>query len=263
MSVQVVTFLREFGFGPLVLLAVWVGLKFGARSDTIKARFRRIYAYVIEVARWAAEAIHVATGGGIIIAVVLIALYQQQAYDTEQTFRLAGLVLQVFGTTTVIWAVLRTRKDWGLERLRSISLKWLKRFPKLRRHATLYPNSMQSGSTLDVARLTRALRPLDGELTVDTLATLVTENLQILQDRISAAEQGLETKLLSLNLSLEAADRARKEEAEAIRRELLKSATGSLHISAIGAAWLIVGIILGTAPKEIADIVAAVQKCLT
>lgn len=50
-------------------------------------------------------------------------------------------------------------------------------------------------------------------------------------------------------------ERTRKSETEAIRKELEATGTGGVHISAIGASWLFVGVVLSTAAVEI-------SKCL-
>ena len=48
---------------------------------------------------------------------------------------------------------------------------------------------------------------------------------------------------------------ARKSEDDAIRKQLEATGTGGVHISAIGASWLFVGVVLSTAAVEI-------SKCL-
>jgi hypothetical protein len=87
--------------------------------------------------------------------------------------------------------------------------------------------------------------------TIESLAEALIKNVQNLHERINGVRKELDGKIGKVHTTIEAVERARKEEVRDIRRELLQTATGGLHISVIGATWLIVGSVLGTAAPEL------------
>lgn len=54
--------------------------------------------------------------------------------------------------------------------------------------------------------------------------------------------------------ALKREEQSRQEEDSAIRKKLEATGTGGVHISAIGASWLFVGVILSTAADKISEL---------
>jgi len=78
------------------------------------------------------------------------------------------------------------------------------------------------------------------------------KNIKHVQGRISSLETDLDEQGQELRESLEAERRTRANETERLRARLEATETGGLHLSAIGAAWLLVGVTLSTAAPELA-----------
>ncbi len=77
------------------------------------------------------------------------------------------------------------------------------------------------------------------------------KNLPIVHARISAAEKSIDDNYQKTKDLLAAEERHRKASDESLSQRLEATATGGVHITAIGAVWLFFGVILSTAPQEI------------
>jgi len=64
----------------------------------------------------------------------------------------------------------------------------------------------------------------------------------------------MDNEFRKMSESLMGEEHTRKIEDDAIRERLEATGTGGVHISAIGAAWLFVGVVLSTAAIEIANL---------
>ncbi|HEX7677591.1 MAG TPA: hypothetical protein VF713_05665, partial [Thermoanaerobaculia bacterium] len=74
-----------------------------------------------------------------------------------------------------------------------------------------------------------------------------------LHDRITATEHEFDEQLRKSKDGLAAEAAARQGEVEQIRKMLDTTATGGVHITAIGATWLFIGVVLSTAAPELAN----------
>ena len=173
--------------------------------------------------------------------------------DPSVALRISGLVLQFVGTTVVIRDINGTRKLFekpGM--LASVGL-WLKSFPPFR------PKPI----TISVPA---ALLPLSGGGRPH-ITTSFNSNAS-LADRISELERvvmGLQNVHAQVDRRIdevksELAQKIEAERQERIRGEdsahqLLRAAqTDDFHISALGAIWLLVGMVMSTMPDELAII---------
>ena len=186
------------------------------------------------------------------IAVVFIALTAVHLFGrTECAFRIAGMVFQVCGVGTVAWGIAETRKQFGHPSLVSTFLKWVARFPRYTlpvRHAgfniTLDPVTMQAYGTVSPPPVQD--NSLDARMLAveGALAELRTQ-LVGLHQRVD--EQSQKSSQL---LTQESGERARA--VANILARLEATATGGLHITAIGVLWFFFGVVLGTASPELA-----------
>ena len=92
--------------------------------------------------------------------------------------------------------------------------------------------------------------------TVNDRLDALEKNIGSLHDRIGATQKELDEELSKLKTSV-SEETSRREEEDQLNRKLIEmTATGGVHISAIGAVWLFVGVILSTAGVEIAAALA-------
>ncbi len=75
----------------------------------------------------------------------------------------------------------------------------------------------------------------------------------LVHERISSTEKEIEEEFRKTAEALQKEEQTRQTEDNAIREKIEASGTGGVHISAIGALWLFVGVVLSTAGVEIAE----------
>lgn len=199
---------------------------------------------------WLAEAKHVWLASVVTILALLIALLPGLG-SSECLIRLTGLSLQVLGTFTVVWGVLTTRAFFGLPPLRRLFIDWLARCPLRNRVVSLKIDSAHHTSTAHALRVHSVLQPAP-DATPEVRLEIVEKNVKLIHDRITGCVEDLDQDITSLCRRLSETSAASKQNAVALHQRIEQVATGGLHISAIGAAWLFTGVILSTAAPEIA-----------
>lgn len=80
---------------------------------------------------------------------------------------------------------------------------------------------------------------------------MLEENLKRANERINQAQREFDEKMRKVAASVVQEQVERRSEDAAIHHKLETSETGGVHITAIGAIWLFVGVTLSTASPEI------------
>lgn len=238
-------FLKAYGLGMFEVAAVVVLL-------SLRPRVPQIRAYL----RWLAETKYFSVPAAVIIVALGVCF---GPHSTEKIIRHIGLFLQVAGTATAIWGIIKTRKDWKLSPLQEKVKQWVERRPGRPRSGRFEV----VGAALGIAGGAANVRGIYGvglNPTIESVVESLIKDVENLHNRIDAAQAETIQKFNDVNQNIKNHEQARKEETAKIRQELLESATGGLHISAIGATLLIVGIVLGTASPEIQELVCAIYR---
>ena len=189
---------------------------------------------------------------GVVVATVLLVCQFPGANDAR--IRLAGMWLQLLGVCTVIWGIRTTRMEFGHRSYREIASSWLNRVSHalLRRHHTL--GAAMSGSAAFSATGTLGAYQIKaagvGASLEDRIRALE-ENIQLVHDRISQGQRSVDAKFAEAKSHLGEEAKTRAEEDGRTRAMLEATSTVGIHVSAMGAAWLFVGVILGTASPEL------------
>lgn len=170
---------------------------------------------------------------------------------SERTIRLVGLALQIIGIGTVIWGISTTRKQFRHPPIFSLLASWLRRFPLIRRPAYLQPDGISVGVSLVGARLTTVFTP-NPNAPLEERLKHIEQGLETLQKRIDSAESQIDNESSVAHGKVLVETRAREAADKEIMSALEASSTGGVSISAIGALWLFVGVILSTASQELA-----------
>jgi hypothetical protein len=184
------------------------------------------------------------------LLVVVAGLFLRLRGVNEPSVRLVGLVSQVLGIATVAWGAKKTREDFGYPSLTSRAMEWLKRFPLRRRDVVL---AADTGGMLAMAGKLRAfgtVRPANQ--TTEARLDAVEKNIKAIHDRISGTQDEMDRGFSDASEALKREERTRAADDSAIREKLAATATGGLYITLIGAALLLVGVVLSTASPEIA-----------
>jgi hypothetical protein len=205
------------------------------------SRFKAIWS-------WLAEARYAWESAAVICVALIISL---RPHTTEPVIRLTGLVLQLCGIGTVIWGISETRALFGHPSFSSKTKAWLSRFPILRRNVVLSVNScthiLVSGKA--TAYVTHGV---GANPTIEARLDALEKNVTSIHERISQTQKEMDEEFHKITDAVKREEQLRHAEDNAIRGKLEATGTGGVHISAIGASWLFVGIILSTAATEIA-----------
>lgn len=169
---------------------------------------------------------------------------------TEKSFRLAGMCLQLGGVLTVVWGVMKTRADFGQPTVRSQFKTWMKVFPPLNPPTiTVTMNGVLSGlSGQGYAYTTHgpsADQTIEGR--VVHLEGIV-KKLEDAQGRTQIAVLQAEKKAQE---ALDVQARQLSGQIDAIAKKIESTATGGVHVSAVGVVLLFVGTIFGGAAPEL------------
>ena len=197
---------------------------------------------------WLAEARYAWGSTAVICVALIISLL---LYPTEPVIRLTGLALQLFGIGTVIWGISETRALFGHPSFASKTKAWLSRFPLLRRKVETVAGSI----TLSLGPGKVSVYGTQGpgaNATIEARLDALEKNVTLIHERISQTQKEVDEGLHKISKSVKREEQLRQAEDNEIRVKLEATGTGGVHISAIGASWLFVGIILSTAAMEIA-----------
>jgi hypothetical protein len=170
---------------------------------------------------------------------------------TEPIVRWTGLFLQLLGIGTVITGIEQTRRLFDHPSLLSIAMSWLREFPPYKRNVVLGAAAGILGMAGAKARGYVTSNPPPNASIEERVASLE-RNVGHLNKRIDEAFDELDKTQSEQTGALEKEKQERAAEDTRIASKLETSGTGGLHISAIGALWLLIGVTLGTGSVEIA-----------
>lgn len=197
---------------------------------------------------WLADAKFVWLALGVNALALVISL---RPGTNEPLIRMVGLALQLFGIASVIWGISETRALFGHASIARKATDWLRRFPLLRRDAIVLSGCASVSMSAGNGRAFGTHGPGPNS-TVESRLTALESNINTIHDRISATQNEIDQERQKSADALKQEEMGRRQEDAAIREKLEVTGTGGVHISAIGASWLFVGVILSTAAPEIA-----------
>ena len=205
------------------------------------SRFKAFWSWLVE-ARYVWVSI-------VVIGVALV--ISLRPHTTEPVIRLTGLSLQLLGISTVIWGISETRAFFGHPSIASKIKAWLNRLPSLRRKVTLVAGSAKLSAVFGKARA-YGIVGAGPNPTIENRLDAIEKNVTSIHERISQTQKEMDEEFQKATDALKREEQSRQAEDSAIREKLEATETGGVHISAMGAVWLFVGVILSTAAPEIA-----------
>jgi len=171
---------------------------------------------------------------------------------TEPEIRLTGLVLQTLGIATVAWGIRETRVLFGRPDIFSLAKKWFRRVP-------VYGGRVISDSinitlpSLEVHGRDHVSSSASPNASVEERISVLEKNIQYLNQRIDNTQKEMDQSFGAQSNALKMERQERSTEDQLISAKLEASETGGLHISAMGAVWLFIGITLSTASVELSS----------
>ena len=207
-----------------------------------------MWPWLKRVAEWIAKARLLWLAVGVVVVAGIVSL---RPGTSEPVVRWTGLVLQLLGIATVIIGIEQTRRLFNHPSLLSIAKAWLGEFPPYKRRIVMAAGAGSFGISGAKARGYLTSNPPPDASIEDRLVSLE-RNVGHLNKRIDDASEELDKAQSEQTAALEKETQERIAEDTKIASKLEVSGTGGLHISAMGALWLFVGVTLGTGSAEIA-----------
>ena len=200
---------------------------------------------------WLADAKFVWLALVVNIIALFIALRPSTA---EPVIRITGLVLQLFGIATVAWGISATRSLFGHRSLVQKVKEWVASCPLRHRDVVKAVSGISLSASHGSARI-YGTHTSEANASIELRLDALEKNVTSIHERISLAQKEHDDAIQKSRVALKCEETARREEDSAIRRKLEATGTGGVHISAIGASWLFIGVILSTASVELAALV--------
>lgn len=197
--------------------------------------------------RWFAEFKHLWLALLVCAIALVIAL---RPSTTEPVIRLTGLALQLLGIGTVAWGIAATRALFGLPSIVSVARSWLARFPQLRPRTVSGRVDITLPGPTVLARGYVSHDP-GPNATLDARVVALEKNIAGVNERLDQTQREMDDQSHKTEAAIRQAEEIRAAEDRAIREKLEATGTGGVHISAVGALWLFLGVTLSTASPEI------------
>jgi hypothetical protein len=198
---------------------------------------------------WLADANDVWICAGVLGIALIVAF---RPGTCEPIIRIVGLVLQMLGLGAVVVGIAKTRALFKLPSLLAKAKAWARRCP-FRKPATqtISGAGIAVGTAFGKGSAYGKSKPGQNPSTDDRLDALE-KNVDNIHARITSIEVDLNSELQKSASALLRESQARQADDQEIRKKLEETSAGGLHISAIGTAWLFVGVFLSTAAPELA-----------
>lgn len=169
---------------------------------------------------------------------------------SEPAIRLAGLGLQLLGILTAVWGIVETWKYFQLGDPLGRIKDWFRRCP-LRKLPPITGGMTVTEQADSLAARAFTWWEPKPQAPLEERLQILEKNIPLLNERITNTQRELEFAIAKLQQQAGQATALAQQVEHQLSKKIADFGTGSLHISAIGAFWLFVGSIMGTASQEI------------
>jgi len=183
---------------------------------------------------------------GLLVALLFVSSFQ----FSELGFQVGAGLLQLFGVGTVALGIRQTRRQFGRPGVLAHARRWLMSFPSFQPPIIRGSVGTALESSYAIARGYGWKNAPDGASAEERIAALE-ENVRGLDGRLNQTEKELREQLDAQLVKLESEQVARAGADREISARLEATETGGLTLSLVGTVWIVVGIVLGTAPGEL------------
>jgi hypothetical protein len=181
------------------------------------------------------------------VGVPVVALIE---WPYEHIVRYPGLGLQLAGIGTVWWGIRETRKLFEHPSFWTQAGAWFHRRPRYGGRVVGLAGSGAAAATAS-ARLS-VWRGARRDATLEQRIEALEHNLIQVRDDAIWFQNKTENDIRRQDQAIKEEQQTRDSADQEIRQKLKAAETGGLHISAMGAMWLLVGVTMSTIPAELA-----------
>lgn len=220
-------------------------------SQLARTHWRYTRAWMRAFLRWLGEARYFWTGVGVLAAAMILV---NIAGASETWLRMTGLALQLLGIATVILGIRKTRMEFEHPDFLSAAASWLRRFPFYGTRTVSVTMAVSAGSASSVGRALVRAGAVDGS--VEARLDALEKDVDNAHERISEAQVELDQAVRTQKTAIELEKTNRESADQSLRGMLESTQTGGLSLSAVGAAWLFVGVAFSTAAPELSRVLS-------
>lgn len=212
---------------------------------------QRFWQWIVAIAYWIADAWRV---WGALAVVVLVALIGSQLPgNVDDRVRYSGLTLELLGIFTVVSGLRDKQRIFKRPSLFDHVRSWLTRRPRWATRAhTISATGIASATAFATAKLS-VWRGTSSEATVEARLVALEANVETLRSEQAETSKELHEETRKRTEAVDSERQARELAARDIRTQLETLGVGSLHLETAGLFWLVLGVMLATAPTEVAN----------
>ena len=160
----------------------------------------------------------------------------------------------MFGIGSIAWGISVTRKLFGYPSLAATFTGWLQRLPLRRRQIVLAASAGTFAAATCKARGS-GIHSACPNPTLEARVAAAEKTIVSLQNEITEVEKELNGESTKLRNEIRNEGQTREADDKKLAERIEANAIGGIHISALGASWLFVGVALSTASQELANLV--------
>lgn len=193
--------------------------------------------------------------GPLLVAVGIVIAASSITKVMDDGLRYAGLILQILGVVTVAIGLRDRRQMFQKLGLPRLFLQWLARFPRCASKPHIISAQGIASASAVGSAYAFGWHGVPDNATVEDRLVVLQKNLDTVKQLALDAQKQAQVEAAKLDSKLEAERREREASDRALGAKLESVGVGNLHLEGAGVFWLIVGIVLGTVPNEMAALV--------
>lgn len=210
----------------------------------LRSRLRRLWHWLAEVPTF-----------WVFLLVLLssVAVPQMLPVERHDAVRYAGLLLQLLGIGVVAWTLRGRGQVFNHKAVTRYALEWLRRAPirgPARGRVELQGTGgmrISGSASVEVWRGPRLDQPVEAQLEA------IRQNLEMVRGKVDSLMAQTDRRLADMNNGLDEERRERVAHIREVTRALERVAADSLYVEVAGLWWLVIGIVLATAPGEVVE----------
>ena len=168
--------------------------------------------------------------------------------QTEMALRLTGTALQVAGILAVVFDIWRTRTFFGYKPIHKLIVEWIKRFP-------LFGKNIEKGTGIAHGAAIVSARGyvVQGALgnAVDQRLEAIAKNITLIHERIDKFQEEYDISIRDIKGEIKDGNNLTERINQVLQKKIEDVGAGGLKITAVGASWIFVGLILAGGSVEI------------
>jgi hypothetical protein len=172
-------------------------------------------------------------------------------FPTEPCIRITGMVLQLLGVGSVIVGIAETRQLFGEPSFYSIAKNRVLSLLH-KRNIIIHTKTGNINFTSSSPRISQRNSPVGDNPTIKERVYSIEKNISLINTDLKNLQEEMDILSSEIHKRINEKTESIQNEITEIDQKLKESATGGIHISALGASWLFLGVVLSSLAPEIA-----------